>query len=204
MIKSIESIKFSYSIFLSNYSDLKTALEEHREKSDDGSLWSDDELRWIVQERIVRLMYNFFSSAFRLVNHNRKLYESSTVIAKEYLEYINNNFVSNPLHSFVIDFRNFLCHSSLPLIVSNKKYSNKTVKTTFMIRKDSILKFKWEPVARSYFDSLQETFDLGEIVDQNFHKVRDLHEWYKIRQLQFYRHICRGYSKEKGTIELSY
>ncbi|MFD2999917.1 hypothetical protein ACFS7Z_06070 [Pontibacter toksunensis] len=204
LIKNIESIKNSYQIFSGNYADFKAALKEHKEKSDDGSMWHDKKIRSEIQDKLVRLMYNFFSSSFTLVyhtrNHKRKLHKPNTVIAIEYQSYLNENFVDNPLHCFVIDFRNFLCHSSLPYIISAKKFGNDGNTTTFRIKKASLQRFKWAPVAKSHIESLSDTFDIEEIVDLYFNKVKNLHEWYRVRQIQFYKDVYERVLLEKKTL----
>jgi len=207
-IKDIKSIGNSYKIFSGNYGDFKKTLQEHKEKSDDRRMWHDKQIRYEILDRLARLMYNFFSSAFTLVyhtrNHMNRLYKPNSVMALAYQQYINEYFVDNPLHGFVIDFRNFLCHSTLPYLLSVKKYGHGGGATTFEVKKASLENFKWKPIADTYISNLPDTFDIEEIVDQYFREVENLHKWYRFKQLQLHKEVySRVLTNKKALLKLA-
>jgi hypothetical protein len=208
LIKSIESAERSFKIFSGNYFDLKATLGEHDEKSNNESLWNDNHIRWDLQDKLVRLMYNFFSSAFSLVyhtrNHVRKVHRDNNTLIDAYQLYINKHFAGNPLHCFVIDFRNFLCHSSLPFIVSSKRFNKEGAITSFNIDKESLNKFKWEPTSGSFLEKLPNRFSLEDIITPYFTKVETLHLWYKLEQLRYYKDTyVKVISEKKDLIKLA-
>lgn len=203
LIKAIESIRRSYNIFSGNYKDLKYALEEHNLKSLDNSLWENNRLRWEIQDRLTRLLFNFCSAAAALVphtrNHRDKLYNHSDSIFIEYEEILNKEFRHDLLHHFIIGLRNFISHDKLPAVLSIKKFNGKTFTTSFNLRKSSLEvdDSDWKTKAKDFLGDHQENINVEDLVSPYFLRVEKLHNWYSHQQLHHHKEIYTKVFEEK-------
>ncbi|TPE40277.1 hypothetical protein [Pontibacter mangrovi] len=206
LIKEIESIRRSFNIFSGNYKDLRNALDEHNLMSSNNSLWESKEIRWEIQDRLTRLLFNFCSAAAALVphtrNHRDKLYNQADKIFIEYEEFLDKEFRNNLEHHFIIGLRNFISHDKLPAIVSIKRFHGKITTTSFNIKKSS-LEFEdsnWKAKAKDFINDQQENIDVEKLVDRYFLRVEELHNWYSHRQLQHHKEIYAKVIHEKKTL----
>lgn len=206
LIKDIESIRRSFNIFSGNYKELKSALDEHNAKSIDNSLWESNEIRWEIQDRLTRLLFNFCSAAAALVphtrNHKNKLYDRGDSIFTEYEDILDKKFRGNHLHLFIIGLRNFISHDKLPSIISIKKFDGKLISTSFNIKKYSleVNDSDWKGLAKEFITEQEENINVEEVVDQYFVSVKELHNWYIHRQLQHHKETFGKVILEKKTL----
>ncbi|MEJ8803698.1 hypothetical protein [Pontibacter sp. H249] len=206
LIKDIESIRRSFKIFNGNYNDLKAALWEHNIRSVDNTLWEIKEVHWDLQDKLIRLLFNFCSAAAALVphtrNHKDRLYMQTDQIYVEYEKKLDKSFRNNSLHHFVIGLRNFISHDKLPAVISVRKHDSGTTSTSFSIVKSSleVENDDWKSKAKEFLSLQPNYINVEELVDQYFLSVKELHNWYSNRQLQHHKKIYTQVISEKKTL----
>ncbi|MBC5993862.1 hypothetical protein [Pontibacter cellulosilyticus] len=206
LLKDIESIRRSFKIFNGNYSDLKAALWEHNIRSVDNTLWESKEVRWDLQDNIIRLLFNFCSAAAALVphtrNHRDRLYMQADLIYDEYEKKLDKSFRNNALHHFVIGLRNFISHDKLPVVISIRKHDGRIASTSFNLVKSSleVESDDWKSKAKEFLSYQQNYINVEELVDKYFLPVKELHNWYSHRQLQHHKTIYAQVISEKKIL----
>lgn len=202
-VQKIRHFSISLEIFVSNFKELKHHLEIHNNPQVSLKLMSQDnrELLHQYQKEITRLLHNYIASSLSLIDHTRihyrELYGNNNLFP-EYQEKINEHFVNHPLSSFIKDFRQYIQHFSMPSISSRLKFERGAPDFDISIRisVESLNKFSgWKSKSKEFIKSLDEDFDLLEIVVAHESHVKEFYEWFMSKQHKIHK---SDYEKVNG------
>lgn len=190
--KKIENFGTSIFIFQGNFEELMNQIELFKKPSSLilQDVRNDDELNKVF-ELVTRLLHNYLSSAFTLVEHTRifvrELYskEEFSEFKSEYDSKIKTGFAENPLHRFMQELRNYTLHKELPIVGCTLNLNE--IKADLIIDFSKLRNnFDWSSLAKEYIASKGEDEKLENTILEYFNLVLDLHDWLYKRQLEIH------------------
>jgi hypothetical protein len=179
-----------------NYHELSSAINKYE---NDLEIWSINkrELFQAFLRELTRLLQNYLSSTYSLIEHNRRFCVDldSSELNKPYFEKIKE-LRRNDCVVFVRDLRTFSQHIGLPLLsgqISFKKLSvdsdNSEFKQRILLQKDEFNKWKdWRKASENYIKSHEE-IDLKLVLNEYQSLIKTFYEW-------FYKKVTELYSRE--------
>jgi hypothetical protein len=179
-----------------NYDELSSAINKYES---DLEIWSINKrgLFYAFLRELTRLLQNYLSSTYSLIEHNRRFCEDldCSELSKSYSEKIEE-LRCNDCVVFVRDLRTFSQHIGLPLLsgqISIKKLSmgsdSSEVKQRILLQKEEFFKWKrWKEASNNYAKSHEE-IDLKLVLNEYQSLIKTFYEW-------FYKKVTELYSKD--------
>ncbi|MEJ7821267.1 MAG: hypothetical protein WKF85_03035 [Chitinophagaceae bacterium] len=168
-----------YSILRTNFYELLKAFDHHNDPSYDNIIWqSKPNIRWKLQREIIRLLSNYLSSIYWMVNFSRKkqsqyLSANPNSLNQFELDKITN-FKNNATHQFVQDLRNFVNHEAFLKITSIKSSSieKPEIERNIYISREQLLNssFNWKSQVKDFIKAQEEKIYIIDILQNHFHK----------------------------------
>lgn len=189
-VDKIRHFSISLEIFVSNFNELKLHLEIHNNPQISLELMSQTnrELLHQYQKEITRLLHNYIASTLSLIDHTRKhhteLYGHNNLFP-DYQEKIDTHFKFHPLSNFIKDFRQYIQHVSMPSLSSRLHWQRGAPDFEISIRisVESLKKFSnWSSKSKEFIKSLDEDFDLLEVIIEHESHVKEFYEWFINKQ----------------------
>jgi hypothetical protein len=181
----------SYYIFITNYDQLKKALELF--DRDEGNIWAikNRDKFDLFQTEVIRLFHNYLSSVRSLVEHARIVVNEVHGNGKflgEYKLKVKGMFGGSNLSYFMQDMRNYILHKGIPSMMAQKAFSG-SIETNFIFLDLSALKAwnRWSKEGRKYLNSAKGNINLYEIIVNYGSLVIEFYNWFLKRQEQLYK-----------------
>lgn len=179
-----------------NYDELSSAINKYE---GDLEIWSIDKrglLEAFLRE-LTRLLQNYLSSTYSLIEHNRRFCEdlNCSELNKSYSEKIRD-LRRNDCVIFVRDLRTFSQHIGLPLLIGeislkklNMDSNTSEFKQRILLQKEELFKWKgWNEASNNYVKSHEE-IDLKLVLNEYQSLIKTFYEW-------FYKKVTELYSKD--------
>ncbi len=184
VVNRLFKFKQSLKIFLSNHTDLETAVR----RLESSPLFDIRDAASVQRHdndvfEIIRQLHNTVAAALSLVDHTRTLYETyykRNGLIPEYPDQISGRFALDGVSQFVQCLRNFCLHYRTPLISSRTDFDHKQGTYTRSVRlaKGDLNKFSnWSKPARDYMSGLPESIDLLSVMNTYREGIVAFHDW---------------------------
>lgn len=166
----IEQFITSYLISKVNFEDMNELIKDYSDKEYAINLFKDDKLLIGAGYEYLRLIFNYLSSAFALVEHCRKFIDnnySDTDIQNKYKELITEHISGNNITSFVKNLRNYFMHIGFPMISNHNLFISVEGNVNLFIEldKNDLKDWNgWNKNAREYIETLNNKVYLHKII----------------------------------------
>ncbi|MFI5406666.1 MAG: hypothetical protein ACHQ1D_09165 [Nitrososphaerales archaeon] len=171
--------RLAISLVQDNFKELNNSMTFLKTQTSDSRLWdfNNPSFHWRTQRKLIRLIANYLSSVFNLVNYTRKSIEPyiklNGAINEAYENLKHAQFSSNSQHRFIQDLRNFTTHDSHLKIAS--EYSTNIAwdepKRNIFVKKEELLQStEWSVQSKQFIDTLGEKIYISDIINEHYSK----------------------------------
>lgn len=187
-------LRRSYYIFITNYGELKAALERFNSKEVRSEIWNvknRDKLDQF-QIEIIRLLHNYLASVKSLVEHTRIMVREvhgGTEFSREYELKKQEVFENSPLSHFIQKLRDCVLHTGIIDPIAEKKEANSILLDLTSLRSWN----GWKGKSKEYLENAKDDINLYEIIVAYGSFVIDFYDWFSIRQEELYKEELRQY-----------
>lgn len=185
----LRTLQTNFYVFQRNHDELCNLLNYVESPDSIVQLWvydKQDQLKQALRE-IIRYFLNYVASAYTIKEHTRaitKAHYSKTRFMTAYEYEVNSRFISNPLHGFVEDLRNYSIHYRLPPISANfivkNGPENDSITNTIVLDKDRLLEWPyWKcEKGRPFLEKADDKIPVTGLVDQHYSNIENFHLWF--------------------------
>lgn len=190
----LDNLTRSTAIFHNNYLELKRHVDFCETDPSNQDLWHMHSIE--KQDRFAtetwRLLHNFVSSAFSLVEHTRIVFRKLNRDGEfpDYQGRVDASFAKSPLAQFVQGLRNYLLHTGSGTLHFHGPIDVRTghADIKMYLRKDDLMNWTgWNSTAKRFLADSDDMVHIGSVAREYHDQVRDFHLWFGERQ----REICR-------------
>ena len=172
-------------ILSDNYRELNKLLDYHNSEEIIQRFWDcDPSFRFKLQKQLIRLLSNYLSSLFAVVDYSRKtlcnyLKENSDIFKKYKLkkdEYLKDNLY----HKFLQDLRNYTSHNTFIKIGSEFSYNIEWTESrkSIYIQKAELLQWDgWSEISKSFINLQEDKIRLNQILKNHFVEFVQFQNW---------------------------
>jgi hypothetical protein len=180
----IEALRAIYFVFVGNYVELLNSVKRF-EQPGSSRLWDlkESESMRNFQRNHMRLLHNFLSAAFTLVDHTRnlvnELYEGQPFRA-EYQQKVQDDFIAWDTAVFMKGLRNWMLHRGLvPVRMQARLNGGGESFTYFILLGLEQLKSwgGWEPQAKEYLSGASSDLRLRDVIESYYIRVEWFYQW---------------------------
>lgn len=190
IIEEVDGLKRGLRMVKRNKDELIKVLQVLKQPGIAPKLWSlsrRDELHTLMEE-VGRLLHNFLSSAFSLVDymrsHRKHLYLNSE-FNQEIEAEIQKRFINDDDHLIAQGLRNYILHIGFPPVGATLRYADgdKDFNSDFNISIESLLKWdEWSGKQKQALARIGDTVDILLFAERYFTKVESFYLWLWSRQ----------------------
>ncbi len=209
LLGQIRHFNSSIEIFNGNYRQLKKHIEFHNNpmKSNELLKVNNREILHEFQQETIRLLHNYVASAFSLIDHTRRHYNtlySKNLKFPEYKEEVKKRFNKIPVAIFTKDLRQFIQHYDLPAISSKTSFSanprSLTQTLNIIFKEEDLKKFNWSKLSKEYLSLNENEIELEDFIFSYFEIVKDFYNWFKQKQEKLHSNEIEIIKKKKRKI----
>jgi hypothetical protein len=182
-IGEVRQFSLSLRIFEGNADELIGFLEKIKTGPVALALWHPENRLRLEEagEEIARLLHNFVTGSFSLVDHARRFYDRNYRMDGRFGEYeaeVQARFAKDPLCQFVQGLRNFFVHKQTPNLSTTLSFrAGEDLDNSYYLAKEELQSFDWNAKARSYLRGAPARIDLLAIVSAYRQKVAEFYKW---------------------------
>jgi hypothetical protein len=204
----ITRLRISYLIFETNYSELKTALDNFRQPATGLVLFMPDnhiELE-AYQHNVIRLLHNFLAAAKTLVDHMRSIvhdiFKNDEAFLAEYQNRVDQEFTNNVLVKVVHKLRNYVLHKGIQAFCAAEFTFSNPPDFSFLMNINEICRWdKWSQEEVAYLRGFGTKTKLDDIVNPYAMFVVEFHKWFSERQNELNRAAYAKTAEIKQQLE---
>lgn len=211
IIMLIEHLATSHYILNLNYHELRGLIDSYES---DRKIWNVENRPKLeaLQREFLRLLHNFLSSIFSLVEHTyafRKDLDNSE-LDSFYNEKLKELRI-NECITFLKDLRTFSQHYKLPFVsatlsftASDSKKGDGITEQKLSLDKDNLLKWtRWSSPSRAFLRSQDDKIDIKKIIEEYQALIRNFYNQFYIKAVKLYeKEIMELFNLEKEMYEL--
>lgn len=158
-------------------------------------LWSIDQRDTLhaLMEEVGRLLYNFLSSVFSLIDymrsHRKHLYLNSE-FDQEIEAEIQKRFIDDDDHIIAQGLRNFILHVGFPPVGATLRYvaGEEDYTSTFNMSIESLLEWReWSGKQKQALAHMGNGIDIFSFVERYFEKLESFYIWLWSRQEEIHK-----------------
>jgi len=203
-IQKIIIFNHSLNIFVGNYEEFRNFLSymvENPNSFELSSPYNRNQLK-LMQNENLRLLHNYVSSAFSLIDHTRihyrDLYEPNNLMT-DYQDHVDKMFKESPIAAFIVGLRQYAQHYRTPSISFQSIWSRaEGMCSKICISKNDILSFSgWNSKAKSYLKNSVEHIDLKNVIDEYYKIVIKFYTWFKSQQEEIHKNEFDRFEKKQ-------
>lgn len=207
-LEKVHFLNASRFVFLGNYRELVLAIEAFENHEEPSRLW-DISNRANLEKKlqdIGRLLHNFLSGAFSLVDHTRntmkEFYGETSEFFKEYQARIDTDFKNSALAQFVQGLRNFYIHKGTIPTKATLSYSrNAGLDNRLFIDLEQLSKWNSMPaLGKRFIKEQKEEPLLLDVLSLYAKVVVAFHDWLGTRQEEFHKGDLHELDKLQDTL----
>jgi hypothetical protein len=147
---------------------------------------SESTLENDAHNEIARLLHNFFSSAFTLIDNSYSFYDRFYKYSGNFQDYkleITKRFENNALCCFVKDLRHFIQHVQIPTVSIFRHFDEQNGgRYEIKIKKSELLLFKeWSNPSKEFLNQLKDSLDIYDLVNNYKTSIINFYEWVQKR-----------------------
>lgn len=190
VIEEVDGLKRGLRMVKRNKDELIKVLQVLKQPGITPKLWSlsrRDALHTLMEE-VGRLLHNFLSSAFSLVDymrsHRKHLYLNSE-FNQEIEAEIQKRFINDDDHLIAQGLRNYIIHIGFPPVGATLHYADgdKDFNSDFNISIESLLKWdEWSGKQKQALARIGDTVEILLFAERYFKKVESFYLWLWSRQ----------------------
>lgn len=192
----MEALRAALFVFVGNRGQLLNAIGNFERKHNAAVLWDvqNREALREFQREILRLVHNFLTAAYTLVEHTRilmsELYQNQP-FHQEYQRKVEETFIASDLTGFLQRLRNWMLHRGLIPIVAELSAADRddNTLTSRLVLDINVLKSwdGWNERAKRYLSSLSSRNPrLKDLVDSYSDLVHTFYVWLERRMLEMH------------------
>jgi hypothetical protein len=205
MMNKIESLQLSFRIFSINAKQLinHISITEDPNEMHLSALENRHHLHE-YQYELSRLLHNFTSSAFSLVDHTRRFYNKfyrEKKIFPDYQNQIETVMSKNKYTQFFQGLRNFIIHKKIPNIGNNWAWNRDSgFQNSVFLNSAELLDFDdWKPEALTWIRGAEEgQIDLGNITRIYTDCITEFNGWFFHRLEEIHQDDITKIEKKKS------
>ena len=204
-----DSDEFKFSLFLKenrttitilqgNYRDLINEFNYHNNPCFDDIHWHEtSKLRWQLHKRIIRVLSNYLSSIFWVVDFSRthkfKFLRANDSTLTEIKKIIKRDFQENYEHIFIQDLRDYISHISFlkPTTIKKITAENADVERNLFISKKQLLQssYKWKSKSKKYIDDQNEEIYVVDLLRTHHKKFIDFQNLIYVNTVNIHKEL---------------
>ncbi len=192
--RNFQALQASFSVFIGNFDELTRGLGHLKDSRSSLAMYNNDHRDNIesLLEQSSRFFHNFLASAFSLIEHTRKIVNrlySGKAFKDEYQKKLEQDVISQPIHSFVKELRNYSQHYTLPILALQMTFLEGFEDFDFRVKIDIEILKQWDnwKGAKSYLDGLGDSFCIETIAKEYFVLIQNFYGWLTQRQLSVHK-----------------
>jgi hypothetical protein len=205
--RMLSNFKGTYYAVSKNYRELSIAIAKYEGNS---TFWSTltHKDRILFFRELSRLLHNYLSSTFTLIQHNMELRNKCDRISVEYKSKIDA-LQSNDCYNFIRGLRNITQHIELPSLLghfSREKINHPTIQS-IILGKQSLLLREKDICSRSEREGFgryiraEKEIDLKIALNQYQCLLKDFYNWFYHRFDQLYSKELKEYDAVDNEIQ---
>jgi hypothetical protein len=189
--RNFQALQASFRVFSGNFHELVRGLEHLKDSRSSLAMYNDDHRENVhnLLDQTSRLFHNFLASAFSLIEHTRKIVNrlySGQAFKDEYQKKLEQDVISQPVHGFVKELRNYTQHYTLPILALQITFLENL---DFRVKMDVEILKQWDnwKSSKSYLDTLGESFCIETVANEYFVLIQNFYVWLTQRQLSVHQ-----------------
>jgi len=192
--RNIQALQASFRVFSGNFDELVRGLEHLKDSRSSLAMYNDDHRDNIesLLDQSSRFFHNFLASAFSLIEHTRKIVNrlyAEEAFKDEYQKKLEQDVISQPIHSFVKELRNYTQHYTLPILALQITFLEGYEDLDFSVQMDVEALKQWDnwKGSKSYLDTLGDSFCIQTVANEYFVLIQNFYVWLTQRQLSVHQ-----------------
>lgn len=188
--RNFQALQASFRVFSGNFDELVRGLEHLKDSRSSLAMYNDEhrENAESLLDQSSRFFHNFLASAFSLIEHTRKVVNrlySGEAFKDEYQKKLEQDVISQPIHGFVKELRNYTQHYTLPILALQITFLEDFDDLDFRVKMDAEVLKQWDnwKGAKSYLDVLGDSCCIKTVANEYFVLIRNFYAWLAQRQL---------------------
>ena len=195
IIEEVDGLKRGLRMVKRNKDELIKVAQVLKQPKAIPKLWAVDQRNVLhtLMEEVGRLLHNFLSSAFSLVDymrsHRKHLYLNSE-FNQEIEAEIQKRFINDDDHLIAQGLRNYIIHVGLPPVGATLHYvaGDKDFNSAFNMSIESLLKWdEWSGNQKQALARIGDTIDIILFAERYFTKVESFYLWLWSRQEEIHK-----------------
>jgi hypothetical protein len=180
----LEVLRASYYVFSRNHAELSKAIEHFQSAEHVPRYWGNPnrEAMRAFQRENMRLLHNFLSGAFTLVDHTRILVRETYTdhpFGTEYQKRVEEEFTKSDIAGFVKGMRNWMVHRGIvPVRMQATLGAEQKLVASIVLDLEELRSWeRWDPRALRYLSGVTVPLRLQDVVRSYYDRVERFYSW---------------------------